>query len=139
MKAFNFYGYHVAVDTDSTSAWYASAQEWGCDCGHCRNFRILAKQRKLPLPVLEILDDFGIPPEKATYVCEIFPDKDGFRYQFSYRLAGEIIHSPDHSPSLPWGQCDCCHEPYPHGAPGFPMPHFDLEFWITLPWVLMES
>lgn len=33
-----------------------------------------------------------------------------------------------------WG-CDCgdvyCrHETYPYGAPGFPTPHFDLEFWV---------
>ena len=27
----------------------------------------------------------------------------------------------------------CCHEPYPYGAPGFPEPHFDLEFWVRLP------
>ena len=34
-----------------------------------------------------------------------------------------------------WG---CCHEPYPYGAPDFPEPHFDLEFYATLPWVLGE-
>ena len=27
----------------------------------------------------------------------------------------------------------CCHEPYPYGAPDFPEPHFDLEFYATLP------
>ena len=27
----------------------------------------------------------------------------------------------------------CCHETYPYGAPGFPEPHFDLEFWVRLP------
>ena len=27
----------------------------------------------------------------------------------------------------------CTHEPYPYGAPGFPTPHFDLEFWVRLP------
>ena len=25
-----------------------------------------------------------------------------------------------------------------YGASGFPEPHFDLEFWLTLPWVLDE-
>lgn len=27
----------------------------------------------------------------------------------------------------------CGHNPYPYGAPGFPEPHFDLEFWVWLP------
>ncbi len=38
-----------------------------------------------------------------------------------------------------WGEVRCCHEPYPHGARGFAAPHFDLEFWVTLPWVLEED
>lgn len=33
----------------------------------------------------------------------------------------------------------CCHDPYPYGAPNFPEPHFDLEFYATLPWVLDEA
>jgi succinate dehydrogenase/fumarate reductase flavoprotein subunit len=32
----------------------------------------------------------------------------------------------------------CCHETYPYGAPGFPEPHFDLEFYAVLPWVTEE-
>lgn len=32
-----------------------------------------------------------------------------------------------------WGEAYCKHEIYPYGAPGFPMPHFDLEFWVRLP------
>ena len=27
----------------------------------------------------------------------------------------------------------CAHNPYPYGAPNFPTPHFDLEFWVRLP------
>lgn len=38
-----------------------------------------------------------------------------------------------------WGCVRCCHEVYPYGAPNFPKPHFDLEFWITLPWVLSDE
>ena len=30
-------------------------------------------------------------------------------------------------------EAKCCHEPYTYGAPGFPTPHFDLEFWVRLP------
>ena len=94
----------------------------------------LARRREFPALVLEGLDKLGIPPEKATYVCEMYPDGDGLCYQFSFRIAGNILS----------GEADtkaggrCCHETYPYGAPGFPEPHFDLEFFQTLPWVLDE-
>ena len=134
-RNYNLFNYQVEVDETVTRDWYVRSKEWGCDCGHCRNFLTLARGRKLPTSVLDILDKFGIPPEKATYVCEMYPDGDGIRYHFSYRIAGSILG----------GETDikadgrCWHEPYPYGAPGFPEPHFDLEFWVTLPWVLDET
>jgi hypothetical protein len=73
-------------------------------------------------------DKLGIPPEKATYVCHIYADGDGHHYQFSYRIVGNILGG-----EVAMGFSRCCHEPYPYGAPGFPEPHFDLEFWMTLP------
>lgn len=129
----HLFGSVVEVDEASTRCWYATAEEWGCDCGDCRNFLALAHRRQLPAFVLEQLDRLGIPPEKATYVCQIYPDGDGQHYQFSYRIAGNIFGG-----KAATGTGRCCHEPYPYGAPGFPEPHFDLEFWITLPWVLDE-
>lgn len=139
MHNYDFWGCQVELDRKATLDWYANADEWGCECGHCRNFLALAQKRALPTPVLETLDQLGIPPGKATYVCEIYPDGDGHRYQFSYRIAGNILQerSGEGKPER-WGEGLCCHEPYPYGAPGFPQPHFDLEFWVTLPWVLEE-
>ena len=127
----NLFGSEVEIDDVSTRRWYADAEEWGCDCGDCRNFLVLARKRQLPAFVLEQLDKLDIPPEKATYVCQMYPDGDGQHYQFSYRIAGNIL-----SAEATTGAVRCCHEPYPYGAPGFPEPHFDLEFWVTLPWVL---
>ncbi|MBQ5682414.1 MAG: hypothetical protein IIV26_02735, partial [Peptococcaceae bacterium] len=78
----------------------------------------------------------GIPPEKATYVCELYTDDEGIHYQFSYRLAGtfeEIFNNTGKQLAY-----RCGHEPYPYGAPGFPEPHFDLEFYAVLPWVIEE-
>ena len=89
--------------------------------------------------MIEILDALGIPPEKATYVGELFTDEAGVHYQFSYRLAGVIIDSPDATADAAQNDIRCCHEPYPYEAPDFPEPHFDLEFYATLPWVLEES
>ncbi|MBE6955233.1 MAG: hypothetical protein E7449_04905 [Ruminococcaceae bacterium] len=37
------------------------------------------------------------------------------------------------------GSVRCSHESYPYGAPGFPEPHFDLEFSLKLPWILEEE
>ena len=33
----------------------------------------------------------------------------------------------------------CCYETYPYGAPNFPEPHFDLEFFEILPCVVEET
>lgn len=124
----------MEIDAASTRRWYAAAEEWGCDCGDCRNFLALARRRRLPAFVLEPLNRLGIPPEKATYVCLLYSDEEGHHYQVSYRIAGKILS--DETGTEENGKC--WHEPYPYGAPGFPEPHFDMEFWITLPWVLDE-
>lgn len=137
MKEYEFFEFRVEVDEISTRDWYEGAERWDCECGHCRNFLALAQERALPAPVLEILDSLGIPPEKATYVCELYRDEGGHYYEFSYRIAGRIL-SGDETASVPqeWGEGICYHEIYPYGAPGFPEPYFDLGFFITLPWVL---
>ena len=127
----NLFGSEVEIDDVSTRRWYVDAEEWGCNCGDCRNFLALARKRQLPAFVFEQLDKLGIPPEKATYVCHLYDDEKGHLYQFSYRIAGNIL-----SEETATGAGRCCHEMYPYGAPGFPEPHFDLEFWVTLPWVL---
>ncbi len=132
MKTYLF-GSQVTINTESTQNWYAAFTGWDCDCAYCHNFISLAKRRQLPRQVLAVLDELGIPAEKATYVCQLYPNEDGQLYQFSYRLAGTIL-SP--SPTEELGRCG--HEPYPFGAPGFPEPHFDLDFCLTLPWVLDE-
>lgn len=127
--------YQVAIDREATEKWYIESAGWGCECGHCRNFLKLAKARELPLYIKQILDDLHILPEKATYVCELYTDDRGILYQFSYRIAGAIIHTPDKENTA---EGHCCHESYPYGAPNFPEPHFDLEFFEWLPWVLDE-
>ena len=133
----DLFGYRTELEPALTRDWYASAGEWGCTCGHCRNFLALARQRAMPTPTLEMLDALGIPPEKATYVGELYTDEAGIHYQFSYRLAGRILSAPEQDDTAPHAG-RCCHEPYPYGAPGFPAPHFDLEFYATLPWLPEE-
>lgn len=96
-------------------------------------FLKLASQKKLPKYIIETLDELGILPDKATYVCELFTDDAGIHYQFSYRIAGIITHIPNTYDGENCNDVRCCHESYPYGAPNFPEPHFDLEFYATLP------
>lgn len=151
MTRFSWFGYEAEVDERTTRDWYAQADEWGCQCGHCRNFLALARQRKLPDEILNILDSLSILPEKATYVCELYHSDDwrekGLLYQFSWRIAGKILAKPDGEDAgphwgpivkCPWGGWNLGHEDYPYGAPDFPEPHFDLECGMYLPWVLDE-
>ena len=132
--------FEVEIDETATADWYAANGSWGCECGDCRNFLDLCKHNELPEAVQTILKELNIAPQKATYVCEIMPKDGGHLYQFSYRIAGRILNEATAKSTVAdWGEIRCCHEPYPYGAPGFPAPHFDLEFWVTLPWVLEEK
>ena len=150
MTRFSWHGYEVEVDKTATSAWYAEAEDWGCACGRCRNFLTLARERRLPGEILEILDRLSVPPARATYVCELYHDKNwkekGLLYQFSWRIGGAVLavppgeNGPGWGPLIerPWGGLVLGHGDYPYGAPDFPKPHFDLECQIWLPWVLDE-
>ena len=150
MTRFSWHGYGAQVDERATRDCYARAGEWACACGHCRNFLALARGRRLPEELLEILDSLSIPPEKATYVCELYHEADwrerGLLYQFSWLVAGEIAEKPagaDSGPAwgpavkFPWGELQLGHETCPVD-PEFPAPHFDLECVMYLPWVLDE-
>ena len=136
MKKTEFFGYIVEVDMEATQNWYAQADSWGCSCGHCRNFLEHAKRNALPEAVSAALKELDIPAEKATYVSELYTDEEGIHYQFSYRLSGTILAELSREKTI-LGRC--CHEPYPYGAPNFPEPYFDLEFWVTLHWILEEA
>ena len=132
------FGSQVEIDLKATIEWYDQGHRWGCGCGDCRNFLRLAHDMQLPRPMMELVHSLGILPEQATYVCEMYPAEAGKHYQVSYRLAGCMLDEPGETTTFEWGEARCCHETYPYGAPDFPEPHFDIEFFLTLPWVLDE-
>lgn len=133
-------GSMVEIDLEATKEWYSSGKEWDCECGHCRNFLKQARNKQLPQQVTKLLERFGIRPEQATYVCQLYDDAEGQLYQFSYRLAGNLIKEAKADAAFFSEHIGhCCHETYPYGAPNFPEPHFDIEFFLTLPWVLDEA
>ena len=136
MKHFVMLNCELEVDEEKTKLWYAQADNWDCACSHCVNFLKLAKQGKLPQKVLRHLSILDIPPEKATYVCCLNGKTEKPLYQFSYRIAGEIIKD---NTTDTVEDARFCHETYPYGASGFPQPHFDLEFFAELPWVIEDA
>lgn len=133
MNRYNLFGYEVEIDETATKEWYANAHGWDCPCEDCKHFISLDKKRELPAVMLETLEQFEIAPEKATYVCSITEQDDEVLYEISYRVAGNIIKEKDGDKNdSGCGEAYCGHNPYPYGAPGFPEPHFDLEFWVWL-------
>ena len=152
MTRFFWFGYEAEVDEQTVRSWYAQADEWGCTCGHCRNFLSLARERKLPGELLSILDSLSILPEKATYVCELYHDESwrekGLLYELCWRLPGEILDKPageDCGPNwgpavkFPWGDIALGHEGDPCSeAENLPTPNFDLICTLYLTGVLDE-
>ena len=71
--------------------------------------------------------------------CRNFLKEDKLYYQVNYRLPGKKLAGPERdSVNQGWGGVWCGDDPYPYGAPGFPKPHFDVSFFVWLPWVLDE-
>lgn len=138
LKTFKFFGFEAEVDLETTQSWYAAAkpQRRGYDkSANTRNFRAAARKRLLPDFVLEQLDALGIPPQKATYIVYVQTDrKKNDYYEFSYRIAGKVRKVPKKESR----QGRCIHEPSPLCPQKFPQPHFDLEFYAIVPWVLDE-
>ena len=151
MTRLSWHGYEARVDLEATRSCYAQAPDWDCPCGHCRNFLALARGRKLPAEILKILDALEIPPEKATYVCELYHDRDwrekGLLYEISWRIAGSVVQTPESRGNegalwgppvqLPGFRLMLGHESCPV-EPDFPEPNFDLDVSLYLPWVLDE-
>ena len=152
MTRFSWFGYEGDVDEQTVRSWYAQADEWGCTCGHCRNFLVLARARKLPEELLSILDSLSIPPEKGSYIGELYHDKDwrekGLLYELCWRLPGQVLDKPvgeDCGPNwgpavkFPWGDIALGREGDPCSeAENLPTPNFDLIGTLYLPWVLDE-
>ena len=136
MGVYTWEGYQVEVDEETTRAYYSDSIEWECTCGHCRNFVLLAQERRLPVDILALLDKLGIPPEKASYVCELYDKDEKIYYQVNYRLAGRVLEGPEKAASS-LGETGllCGRETAPGSADDFPEPLFDLMYFLWLPWI----
>lgn len=137
----DFDGIRAVVDLEATRAWYETAGGWDCTCGHCRNLMVLARERRLPDWVLEVLDRLGISAGKPTCACEYCYVGEDLLYSVNYRLCGFLPDGDGQSGSVRHpgdGNILCGRDEAPAAADGFPEPWFDLIFFCTLPWVLDE-
>lgn len=136
MGIYTWGDFRVEIDEEATRAWYEKGEEWNCTCGHCRNFMLLAEERRLPKELLEILDKLGVSPEKASYVCELYDKDEKVYYQVNYRLAGRVPEGPEKAVSS-LGEIGllCGRETAPGSADDFPEPFFDLMCFLWLPWI----
>jgi hypothetical protein len=139
MSLFTWGKFRAEVDETVTRRYYTSSPVWDCTCGHCRNFLALARRRELPGEVLRLLDGLSIPPEKATYVCELYHEGETLYYEVAYRLSGRVLAGPERA-AAPFGSVEllCGQEDAPGTAGDFPTPRFDLIFYVWLPWALDE-
>ena len=139
MNRYSLGGCAVEIDEAATQRWYRRAPLWDCACGHCRNFMALARAGRLPEKIMKLLNRLDLPPEKATYVCEAYHERNELFYQVGYRLAGVILERretalPEDGTQIRCGLERCV----PFEAPDFPEPSFELDLWMKLPWVLDE-
>lgn len=140
MREYAFGDYQVEVDEEATRDYYRDSIEWDCTCGHCRNFVLLARERRLPEEMLELLDKLGIPPQKASYVCALYDKDEKPYYQVDYRIAGRVLKEPKKIiPPSDKFTLHCGWEIAPGTADDFPEPFFDLMLFFWLPWVLPET
>ncbi len=130
MKVLSIQGWQVEVDEEATRRYYAQAEAWDCDCGHCRNFLAQA-ETALPESLRSLLDQLGIDPTKAGYLCQLAQEGEQHRYQVRYPLAGRILERGQEA------EPEECREPdqVPEDAL---QPRVDLEAVVLRPWVLSE-
>ncbi len=95
MREYAFGDFRVEIDEEAPRDYYADSIEWDCTCAYCRNFVFLARERKLPEDMLELLDKLGIPPEKATYAYEVNGEDVDLLYFAIYRVSGRIVDEPE--------------------------------------------
>ena len=139
-------GARARVDVRATRDWYAHEGDiWYCMCGPCRNF--VAAADKFPEEMKAVLDRFGIPAQKATYVSSFTGDGERMLYEACWHIAGELPEGGGGLTDTGWtdtGWGGWSLQSYdaqafpPNSAKDFPEPCFLLYVNLWLPWVLDE-
>ena len=150
------FGYHkIDVDVEKTRAFYEQAEllTEGCECLNCKKYEKAVDFADVE--VKEIFAAFGADMKKAAEVWGYFVKEKGkMEYHGFYHLCGRLLEGGFLYQRVADKQYmmmdDCMHvvnENFQIGfaeeiqllEEGFPEPVVQLEFSITLPWVLEED
>ena len=135
MTEYNWNGYIVQVDKETTRALYEEDCAWNCPCPECQNF--VAAVEHLPQELLDILKELGISPEKPVDACDYNAEQKRVYYSICYSIVGRLVSSPQRDDNAESYGIHCYEALSPFTV-GFPTPYFDLVYSGWLPWVLDE-
>jgi hypothetical protein len=147
-ERFSISGWELDVDFQATEAAYVQQDEL-CNCAYCRNFQ--SAYSYFPKELTDFLKALAIDFSNPVYVFEMCKNQDGTHlYSVYYNLVGEIISDPGYKKSE-----ECKYYPIAlkemqstanspicgvSSIPGhFPNPAIELQFILSMPWVLDES
>lgn len=142
--------YVLDIDVARTRAYYEAAQDFSCTCTGCRNFAQAV--RYLPDEVKAFFERLGMDMKKPAEVFAIYKNGDhSVYYGGFFHICGTILEGPNtlvqidekHSTVDKTAVCSLSdvfefyfqEECYLLDEQ-FPRPVFQMEVYMTLPWVL---
>jgi hypothetical protein len=145
LQQVDFFGWILQIDQQATHHAYDQLPaDWDCTCSYCRNFR--AALSVLPGTFLTALEDMGINLLHPAEAIEYPNLKTHLHlYEGWYHVVGHIHAAP--SVVLdPYGRREIISgvevrvsDTLALLPEGFPTPAIQVEFFVSLPWVLDEA
>jgi hypothetical protein len=94
----------------------------------------------LPRALLDLLEAWGVDPNKACLVVEIGPNSDGSHfYEGWYHVVGTIVGRPVAGDSVELDGVEISFEESDFVPAEFPRPVVQLHFYCDVPWVLLDE
>lgn len=128
--------YAFETNVAANRAAYAKLSIPDCSCENCRNFCLAV--RHAPEALVAFFDSLGLSIEKSANVSSYsFGEKENVLYEGMYHLSGTIERIPMCAePFEIAGASVHFHNNLAMVPEGFPFPHFQMEVFFRLPWVL---
>lgn len=145
MNIVNIQDWILEIDAEKTKEFYDKIKvEDGCNCSYCRNY-IMACET-FPKEVMDFFTMLGIDPRKEGEFIEWGIDNIGHLYTGFYHLVGKIINKPNKAKDfddLKAIEIDNFKFYFTDDLDlvpkNFPKPVIQLNFEVTLPWLLDDK
>jgi len=145
MQKLYFSDWIINIDVQKTAAYYNSiSEEAGCKCSYCRNY--IKACEYFPDDVLNFFSSLGIDPKKEGEFMEYEAASNMHLYQGFYHIVGSIITGQSRVIER-WATLSLIkignfefafNDNLDLVSENFPKPVIQLEFEVTLPWLLNE-